>query len=65
MKRYLSRKTVAKLLNTTEKTVDRWIRDYGLKATRFGGSVRIAEEDLERFGKPIETIEDISNKIMR
>ncbi len=40
---------IAELLKVTRQTVYNWIRAGKLKAERFGNSIRISAEELERF----------------
>ena len=46
---YYKVKEVAELLKVTRQTVYNWIRSGALKAERFGNSIRISAEELERF----------------
>jgi len=45
----LTKKTVAEILDTSEKTVDRRIRAGELPAIRDGRIVRVHPDDLERY----------------
>ncbi len=45
----LTKKRVAEILDTSEKTVDRRIRSGDLPAIRDGRIIRIRPEDLERY----------------
>lgn len=42
-------KTVAKLLDVHQQTVRDWISSGKLEVTRFEGSVRISQEQLDNF----------------
>jgi len=45
----LTKKRVAEILDTSEKTVDRRIRSGELPAIRDGRIIRIRPEDLDRY----------------
>ena len=52
---YITRKEAAKIVGTSERTIDRWIRDGTLPARKFGNSknslVKILKADFEKFLK--------------
>ena len=52
--KYLTRQEAADLLNCSPRTVDRWIKLDGLKVIRIGRTVRISDEELNRFLKAPE-----------
>lgn len=51
--KYLTRKEVAKIVGVDDRTVDRWIKDGLLLATKFGESknsmVKILKTDFDAF----------------
>ena len=49
---------VAKKLNVTPKTVQRWITEKRLPAYQFGREYRIKEEDFNTFVESSKTIKD-------
>ena len=49
---------VAKKLNVTPKTVQRWITEKRLPAYQFGREYRIKEEDFESFVESSKTVKD-------
>ena len=46
---YLTREDVARIAQTSTRTVDRWIRDDKLPSTRHGRTRRVARADLDDF----------------
>ena len=49
---------VAKKLNVTPKTVQRWITEKRLPAYQFGREYRIKEEDFALFVESSKTVKD-------
>ena len=49
---------VAKKLNVTPKTVQRWITEKRLPAYQFGREYRIKEEDFNMFVESSKTVKD-------
>lgn len=49
---------VAKKLNVTPKTVQRWITEKRLPAYQFGREYRIKEEDFNTFVESSKTVKD-------
>ena len=49
---------VAKKLNVTPKTVQRWITEKRLPAYQFGREYRIKEEDFATFVESSKTVKD-------
>ena len=49
---------VAKKLNVTPKTVQRWITEKRLPAYQFGREYRIKEEDFASFVESSKTVKD-------
>ena len=52
VKQYYKIKAVAKLLDLSEKTIRRWIREGKLKAVKIGGSIRISKDEIANIIKP-------------
>lgn len=44
-------KSIALMVDTSERTVRRWIASGELPSHKFGGVVRISDEDLQTFIK--------------
>lgn len=49
LKTYLSRQEIAERFGVSEKTVDRWLRKYGVKTFRAGKTVRVATDEIEKL----------------
>ena len=45
----LTRQEIARLLNVSERTIDREIKRGNLKVIKVGNRVRISEEEFQRF----------------
>ncbi|MBN2601669.1 MAG: helix-turn-helix domain-containing protein [Candidatus Marinimicrobia bacterium] len=65
LERHLSVESVEELLDLKEDCIRKWIREGKLKAVKIGRSVRIPQSSLVEMIKPINSLKDRVDALMK
>lgn len=58
-KQFLKIEDAAELIDVSPWTIRKWIKEKKIRVYRFGGAIRIREEDLLDFAKITPSFQDI------
>ena len=58
-KRFLKIEAAAELIDVSPWTIRKWIKEKKIRVYRFGGAIRIREEDLFEFAEITECLQDL------